>query len=101
MLQKQVESAEKQIDTLNQTYRQYQAMRAGQITDISTKKQVSNSQKSLAQNQLREALASIEALKQQKESSLKQIDTQIAQTQLGQNNASVMIDNAKVISPIN
>jgi multidrug resistance efflux pump len=101
MLQKQVESAEKQIDTLNQTYRQYQVMRAGQITDISTKKQVSNSQKSLAQNQLREALASIEALKQQKESSLKQIDTQIAQTQLGQNNASVMIDNAKVISPIN
>jgi hypothetical protein len=52
MLQKQVESAEKQIDTLNQTYRQYEAMSAGQITDISTKKQVSNSQKSLAQNQL-------------------------------------------------
>ncbi len=100
MLQKQVELAQKWIDTLNQTYIQYQAMRAGQITDISTKKQVSNSQKSLAQNQLWEALASIEALKQQKISSLKQIDAQIAQVQWGQNDASVMIDNAKVISPI-
>ncbi|MDD5213190.1 MAG: efflux RND transporter periplasmic adaptor subunit [Candidatus Gracilibacteria bacterium] len=101
MLQKQVALAEKGIDTLNQTYKQYEAMRAGQITDISTKKQVSNSQKSLAQNQLGEALASIEALKQQKISSLKQIDAQIAQVQGGQNDASVMIDNAKVISPIN
>lgn len=100
MLKKQVELAQKSLDTLNQTYVQYKAMASGQITDISTKKQMSAAQKSLAQNQLWEALSSIEALKQQKESSLKQIDTQIAQVQAGKNDASVMIDNAKVISPI-
>lgn len=100
MLKKQVDLAQKQIATLNQTYLQYKAMASGQITDISTKKQISAAQKSLAQNQLSEALSSIEALKQQKESSLTQIDAQIAQIQAGKNDAAVMIDNAKVISPI-
>lgn len=101
MLQKQVVLAQKQIDTLNQTYLQYEAMSAGQITDINTKKEISNKQKELRENQLSEAKLSIETYKQQKESSLKQIDTQIAQVKSWKNDASVMIDNSKIISPIN
>lgn len=101
MLQRQVVLAQKQIDTLNQTYLQYEAMSAGQITDINTKKEISNKQKELRENQLSEAKLSIETYKQQKESSLKQIDTQIAQVKSWKNDASVMIDNSKIISPIN
>ena len=59
MLQKQVVLAQKQIDTLNQTYLQYEAMSAGQITDINTKKEISNKQKELRENQLSEAKLSI------------------------------------------
>jgi len=100
MLQKQVDLATKQLDTLNQTYIQYQAQSKWQITDINTKKDISNKQKELSKKQLTEILASIEALKKQKETSLKQIDTQIAQVKAWKNDASIMIENSKIISPI-
>ncbi|MDD4151718.1 MAG: efflux RND transporter periplasmic adaptor subunit, partial [Candidatus Gracilibacteria bacterium] len=100
MLQKQVILAEKQIDTLNQTYKQYETFASGQISDVNTKKDLSEKQKELVKNQLSEAKKSKEALIQQKQSSLSQIETQIAQVKASKNDASVMIDNSKVTSPI-
>ncbi len=100
MLEKQVSIREKQIDTLKQTYNQYKAQWNWQVTDINTKKQISEKQKELAQNQLSEAKLAIETLKKQKESSLKQIDAEISQVKASQNDASVMIENTKIISPI-
>lgn len=100
MLQKQVLLAEKQIDTLNQTYKQYEALASWQISDVNTKKDLSTKQKELVKNQLNEAKKSKEALIQQKQSSLSQIETQISQVKASKNDASVMIDNSKVTSPI-
>jgi len=54
----------------------------------------------LVKNQLNEAKKSKEALIQQKQSSLSQIETQISQVKASKNDASVMIDNSKVTSPI-
>lgn len=100
MLQKQVLLSEKQIDTLNQTYKQYEVLASWQITDVNTKKDLNAKQKELVRNQLNEAKKSKEALIQQKQSSLSQIETQISQVKASKNDASVMIDNSKVTSPI-
>lgn len=89
----QIEWLEKQLETLNQTYLQYKAMWEWQINEVESKSLVS-------QKQLEEIKASIETLKKQKETQLKQIDTQISQAKAGKNEASVMIENSKVYSPI-
>ena len=101
MLQKQIDLAWKQIDTLNQTYIQYSSQSTWQITDVKTKKDISEKQKELALNQMQEAKAQIESLKKQKETSLASIDTQINQVKSWKNDASVMIENSKILSPIN
>lgn len=100
MLQKQIELAEKQIETLQQTKKQIESQWSGQITDISTKNQIAQKQIELSQNSLEEAIAGLEALKKQKQASLSEIDTQIAQVKWGKNEAWVMIENGKVISLI-
>lgn len=89
----QIEWLEKQLETLNQTYLQYKAMREWQINEVESKSLIS-------QKQLEEIKASIETLKKQKEAQLKQIDAQISQAKAGKNEASVMIENSKVYSPI-
>jgi hypothetical protein len=100
MLEKQVELAEKQIETLNQTKNQIASAWAGQITDISTKTEIAKKQLELSQNSLEEAKIWLEALKKQKESSLQEIETQISQVKSGKADASVMIQNWKVVSLI-
>lgn len=100
MMEKQVELAQKQVYTLQQTKNQIESAGNGQITDITTKSQIAQKQKTLSENNLNEALAGLEALKKQKQASLAQIDTQISQIKSWQNQSSVMIENGKVISLI-
>jgi len=77
MLQKQIELAEKQKETLENSKIQIQSAGNTQITDISTKNEISKKQKELSENILRESLAAIESLKKQKDASLAEIDAQI------------------------
>lgn len=100
MLEKQVELAEKQIETLNQTKNQIFSAWAGLVTDISTKTQTSKKQLELSQNSLEEAKVWLKALEKQKESSLQEIETQISQVKSWKADASVMIQNWKVVSLI-
>ncbi|MDD5769720.1 MAG: efflux RND transporter periplasmic adaptor subunit [Candidatus Gracilibacteria bacterium] len=100
MMEKQVELAQKQIDTLNQTKEQINSQGGGALTDITTKTQIAQKQKDLSENSLNEVIASIEALKKQKQSALNQIETQISQVKSGKNDAGVMIENGKIISLI-
>ena len=100
MLQKQIELAEKQKETLENSKIQIQSAGNTQITDISTKNEISKKQKELSENILRESLAAIESLKKQKDASLAEIDAQIWQVKSGKNEASVMIENGKITSLI-
>lgn len=93
LLEKQYELAEKWLDTANNTYDQYKKMSKWQINEITTKKNVT-------ENQLKEALAWLEALKKQKQTSLSEIDAKIWEVYGQKNSASVMIWNSEVISPI-
>gem|GEM_PF-6135951 len=77
MLQKQIELAEKQKETLENSKIQIQSAGNTQITDISTKNEISKKQKELSENILRESLAAIESLKKQKDASLAEIEAQI------------------------
>ncbi len=99
-LEKQVQLAEKQIDTLNQTKEQISSQSSWAITDITTKTEIAKKTRDLSQNALQEAKSSLEALKKQKQASLSEIDTQISQVKSGKNDAKVMIENGKVISLI-
>lgn len=100
MLQKQIELAEKQKETLENSKIQIQSAGNTQIIDISTKNEISKKQKELSENILRESLAAIESLKKQKDASLAEIDAQIWQVKSGKNEASVMIENGKITSLI-
>lgn len=100
MLQKQIELAEKQKETLENSKIQIQSAGNTQITDISTKNEISKKQKELSENILRESLAAIESLKKQKDTSLAEIEAQIWQVKSGKNEASVMIENGKITSLI-
>lgn len=98
MLEKQQESALKQLETLKQTLSQISSIWDWQLTDINTKTEISKKQKELSQNGLSEIVASLDSLKKQKDASLSEIDTQIYQVISWKNNAWVMIENGKVIS---
>lgn len=100
MMEKQVELAQKQIDTLLQTKNQITSQAWWQITEMNTKTQIAKKQKDLSQNGLNEALAGLEALKKQKLASLSEIDTQINQVKSGKEQSWVMIENGKIISLI-
>lgn len=100
MMQKQVELAQKQIDTLHQTKKQITSLWWWQLTEISTKTLLAKKQKDVSQNNLNEALAWIEALKKQKLASLSEIDTQINQVKSWKDQSWVMIENGKIISLI-
>lgn len=100
MLEKQIELAKKQKETLENSKSQISSAWDAQMTDISTKNEIAKKQKELAENALQEAKAWLEALKNQKHTSLAQIDIQIWQVQSGKNEAWVMIENGKVTSLI-
>lgn len=100
LLTKQVELSEKQIETLNQTKSQIASEWNWQLTEIQTKSQIAKKQMELSQNWLNEAIAWMQALREQKSASLAEIDTQINQVASGKNDASVMIENWKIISLI-
>lgn len=100
MLEKQLELAKQQKETLMQSKNQIFSTWNAQMNDITTRNEIAKKQKELSQNNLQEALAWLEALKKQKQASLSQIDTQIAEVKAGKNEAAVMIENGKVTSLI-
>lgn len=101
MLEKQVELANSQINTLNSQKQQILSSWNAQINDISTKDEVSKKQVELSKDGLNEAKAWLESLKKQKSSSLIEIDAQISQVKSSKNDAWVMIENWKITSLIN
>jgi multidrug resistance efflux pump len=89
----QVDLLEKQLLLAENTYNQYEAMSKWQIREVSTKADVSSSQ-------LTEILAWLEWLKKQKESTINEIQAKINEAVWQRNWAWVMINNWKIISPI-
>ncbi len=85
LLEKQVELAQKSLD-------QYKAQAQGEINSVSTQSQV-------AELWLEEALAWLAALKAQKNASLSEIDSKIAEVAWSKSQAGVMIQNWKIIAP--
>ncbi len=93
LLKKQVELAESAFTTAQETLKQYSLMGTGRVHEVSTKKDIS-------EQQVKEALAGLNALKKQKSSTLAEIESKITQARGEQNTAGVMIQNTHVISPI-
>lgn len=100
LLEKQVELAKKQKETLENSKIQISSTGNAQITDVNTKNEIAKKQLNISENTLQEAKAWLESLKKQKQASLAEIDTQIWQVKSGKNNAEVMIENGKVTSLI-
>lgn len=100
MLEKQITSAQKQIETLKATRLQYDAMWSWQITDISTRNELAKKEYENSQISLNQAKAWLESLKKQKEASLKQIDAQIQEVKSWQNTSWVMIENWKIYATV-
>ncbi|MGE4444427.1 MAG: efflux RND transporter periplasmic adaptor subunit [Candidatus Altimarinota bacterium] len=100
LLEKQVELAKKQKETLENSKIQISSTGNAQITDVNTKNEIAKKQLNISENTLQEAKAGLESLKKQKQASLAEIDTQIGQVKSGKNNAEVMIENGKVTSLI-
>ena len=90
----QINLLEKQLELAENTYAQYKAMTEWQITEVETEKEVTSSQ-------LNEIIAWLSALKKQKETALKEIDTKISEAKWEQNSAWVMIEAWIIRSPIN
>lgn len=93
LLEKQIELAEKRLETAKNTYDQYKAISEWQINEVTTKKNIT-------EISLKEVLAWLEALKNQKQSSLTEIQAKIDESKWQINSAWVMILNSEVISPI-
>lgn len=100
MLEKQVELAKKQKETLKNSKTQISSLWNTQIIDIHTKNEIAKKQTELSENSLKEVKASLESLKKQKQASLSEIDTQISQVISWKSDAGVMIENGKVTSLI-
>ena len=90
----QIELLEKEHNLAEKTYIQYQAMNDWQLREISTNSKVASSW-------LDEILSWLEALKQQKNAKLREIDISIKDAELQKNTAWVMIDSWVIKSPIN
>ena len=89
----QIEQLEKQLLTLKETYKTYEAEKLWQLNEMNSKTQIS-------QKQLEEIKDSINTLKKQKEAKVKEIDSQIATAKASQSEAWVMIENTRIISPL-
>ena len=92
--QMQIDLLNKQLTLAENTLAQYQAMSEWKLNEVSTKSKVSSSQ-------LDEAISWLAALKKQKESQLKEIDTKINEAKWQKNNAWAMINAWIIKSPIN
>jgi len=93
LLEKQVSLAEASLETAKKTLIQYENMNNWQVNWVVVKKEI-------AEQQLKEALEWLKAIKAQKEASLKEIDAKIAEANWGKNSANVMINNWKIFSNI-
>lgn len=100
LLERQISQAEKQVETLKSTYKQYSSVWDWQLTSVTTQTQVAQKQKELAKNSLEEAKAWLSALVEQKNAALKQIDAQISEVEWWKDSNAVMIENWKIHSPI-
>lgn len=100
LLQRQISQAQKQVETLKSTYKQYSSVWSWQLTSVTTQTQVAQKQKELAQNSLQEAKAWLSALVEQKNAALKQIDAQISEVEWWKDSNAVMIENWKIYSSI-
>lgn len=100
LLERQISQAEKQVETLKSTYKQYSSVWDWQLTSVTTQTQVAQKQKELAKNSLEEAKAWLSALVEQKNAALKQIDAQISEVEGWKDSNAVMIENWKIHSPI-
>lgn len=89
----QIDLLEKQLLLAEDTLAQYKAISKWQVREVETKKEVSS-------NQLNEVFAWLESLKKQKETSLNEIQAKINEAIGQRNSAWVMINNWKIVSPI-
>ncbi len=93
LLEKQVELAQASLKTAEETYNQYKLTSDGEVNKVQT-------QRNISKEQLWEVYAWIQALKAQKQASLKEIDAKIAEVNGWKKTAWVMIQNGKVYSTI-
>lgn len=107
LLKKQVELAEKNIATLEKTYKNYEAITSWQINDTNTKstiaqeqKAIAQKQKTIAEQQLKELEASIESMKKQKQAKLDELSTKKEEVWGNKMTSIVFLDNTKIISSL-
>lgn len=93
LLEKQIALAEQNVETANNTYKQYKSISTWKVNEVST-------QNTIADLNIQEAISWLNALKKQKETSLNEIQTKISEALWQQDNAWVMISNSKIVSPI-
>lgn len=98
-LAREIDLYEKQLETLEQTYKQTQAVNKGKITDITTQRHVQDKQLELAQQQLAEANNSLASLQEQKKAALAEIASNQSQTQGQIAQSEVSVDNTMVKAP--
>lgn len=99
-LEKELLIAQKSLETLNTQKNQIITSWEAQINQISTNDAISQKQIDLTKDQLEEIKLQKKSLLSQKNSQLASIDAQISQIKAQKNDASVMVENWKVISLI-
>lgn len=98
-LNKAIEAATTGLEGAKKSYETLKASTTWTINEITTKKEVSQTQIEVAKNELNTTMLKIDSLKAQKESNLNQIRTQIRGLKANQSTASVMINNANIYVP--
>ncbi len=108
LLKKQIELAQKNKETLEKTYKNYEAIRSWQISEGETRNTIAQEQKSMAEKQkqiaeqqLKELEASIEGMKKQKQAKLDELSTKKAEVGGNKMTSIVYLDNTKIISSLN
>lgn len=98
-LNKQLDIAKKQYDVAQNTYNQYLAISQWKINDTATQAKIKQTQYEIAQKQYDEALAWLESLKKQKQSSLSQINAQISQVKWNKNAVGTQLWDLNILAP--
>lgn len=99
LLNSKYDMAVKQLETAEQTYKQYVAISQWKVNEVNTKKSISEQQYKISQEQYDEALSQLEALKKQKQSQLSKIQAQLNQIKWNKNLASIQIKNTNITAP--
>jgi len=92
LLQKKYELTQASYETVKQTYKQYEAISKWKVNKVNTKFDV-------IKEQYNEAVNWLQALKEQKQTQLSQIKSQIDQVKWNRNLAAVNLWNIKLYSP--